>query len=204
MPSLRGVEIVVSAGALDPSRGKKSSDFQAITLGHLVRVHGRTEIWMPWVEMIRTDTKSLIENIFDFYRLYGLTVFGVESVAFQSVIKEWADVVAGERGLFINIEDMPCPGGDQGKAARIRGTFPFYKSGRIRLHEKLRNTEFVLQLLRFPKGHDDGPDSAEMLLRLLRKYGGGDDIRPATAGRRIVREQLARYYPGGPGLEAYS
>ncbi len=199
-----GVEIIATAGALDPSRGKEKSDFQAITIGHLVKAHNLVETWIPWVEMIRTDTMSLINNIFDFYDLYGLIVFGVESVAFQAVIKEWADVEAKRRGLWVNFEELPCPGGDMGKTARVKGTFPFYKSGQIKLHEKLKNSEFVRQLLRFPKGHDDGPDSAEMLFRLLRKYGGGDDTKPGSAGRRIVREQLKKYYPGGPGLEAYS
>ncbi len=194
---LAEVEIIATVGALDPSLGKtQKSDYQAIIGCHVVRHNGVIEDWITHAELVRRSLPELIELVFNLHAVWSYTAFGIESVAFQQALKEWTDYQAGERGIWLNIEAIPNTGGEAGKLARIRGTLGFYKAGRVRVHESLKSSEFVRQLIQFPRGHDDGPDAAEMMIRLARKYGGGDVAGVAAAGRRSQVEQIVNrgYY----------
>lgn len=194
---LRRVDVVATLGALDPSLGKsKRADYQAIIGGRVVRTEaGETELWIDLADLGRQQLGRLIATIFNYHRVWDFTAFGVETVAFQEALKQWAEDVAKRRGVWINFQEIKNSGGDAGKEARIRGTFAFYKAGRIRIHERLKTSEFVMQLLRWPKGHDDGPDAAEMLKRLAARYGGGEGWQPVSSAAR--RDAVARAITGG-------
>ncbi len=202
---LSRVEIIASAGALDPSLGKtESADFQALVCGGAVKTRaGQIEIWITAGELVRRPIDQLIELVFSLHQIYDFLVFGVETTAFQDVLRQWIEVQARERGIWLNVEPLPAPGGEGGKLARIRGIFPFIKAGRFRFHERLRGGELVRQLISFPKGKKDGPDALEMLSRILRRYGAGDSLALASAGRRQVAAMLSRRFGGELELGGY-
>lgn len=203
---LKRADVIATLGALDPSLGKSAkSDFQAIIAGHVVKLsNGDVEQWIRLADLVRLPLPKLIAKVFSLHVIYRFQAFGIETVAFQDALRQWIDETAKKLGVLLNIEPVKNSGGDAGKTVRIRGTLGFYKRGRIRLHESLRGSEFVRQLLRFPRGHDDGPDAAEMWLRLCARYGAGDNAVPSAAGRNYMRSRLeAQYYDTATPLEMY-
>lgn len=162
--------------SVDPSLGKvsKSADPSAIViLG--ITLDGLMDVIEADIKKRSPD--RIIEDLFDFHKIYRLDKVVVEEVQFQEFFKDTIIKESAKRSLYLPIEGTR-PVSD--KVLRITKLQPHIKNGFIRFrraHNILLN-----QLKYFPKAdHDDGPDALEMAFSLAEQGTGGPRIRRLTA-----------------------
>lgn len=122
----------------------------------------------------RCSVFELMEELFRLKERYTPRVFGIESVAYQRVLKYFIRAECERRNTYMNIVDIPSlPSkrsvGNNSKPARIRGLQPVVATGRLYVlptQHQLRD-----ELSDFPLGeHDDTIDALSMQLRVWRGY----------------------------------
>ena len=158
-------------GALDPCTGKSSTskgDFAAIlTVGKDLKTN-ICYVLDCWMSKQHVDKQ--VNAVIHKHKQWNYFKFGVESQAFQIVIKEHLEKKSRAMGIHIPVVDIKH-GSLQNKEMRIEWIYPFLKDGTVILHESQK--ELISQILNFtPDGrslHDDGVDSLEMTLRLCLK-----------------------------------
>ncbi|HLA86357.1 MAG TPA: hypothetical protein VJL29_16345 [Thermoguttaceae bacterium] len=150
--------------AVDPSKGAdaRRGDYSAIvTLG----VDRRGVLYVE-ADMARRPAAQIVADGVALYRRFRPDAFGVEANQFQELLggqfeAEFArQGVLGARPWLVD--------NHVNKLVRIRRLGPYLASGRMRFKSDSPSTRLLVDQLRdFPAGdHDDGPDAAEMAVRL--------------------------------------
>jgi predicted phage terminase large subunit-like protein len=158
---------------LDPSKGKTDrSDYSAFILAGVAR---NGAIFMD-ADLSRRDVRQIVRDGIELARGFDPHAVGVESNQFQEVLADNFAEAARESGYMLPIH---CFDNRLNKVTRIRATLtPFLSRGEIRVRRSRGGRLLVQQLRDFPCGdHDDGPDAAEMAIRLLKQLyiQGGQD-----------------------------
>jgi predicted phage terminase large subunit-like protein len=169
--------------ALDPSKGRESGrgDYSAFAL---LAVDRRGMLYMD-ADLVRRPTPQIVSDGVDLCRRFRPDVFGIEANQFQELLEgEFAAELARQKLIGIvpwAIENRV------NKQTRIRRLGPYLSNRRIRFKTGSAGARLLIeQLKEFPLAdHDDGPDAAEMAIRLAadwfdrrgRSDGLGDRLR---------------------------
>jgi predicted phage terminase large subunit-like protein len=148
--------------ACDPSVGESvtKGDYSAIAI--IARDKKTKTMYLIEADIRRRPLDELLNDILAYCKRYKFTKIGFESNNFQSLL------IANFRKLLkdnnLCLEIMPIPN-SRDKVKRILELLPCLKTGQLQLSRYLKL--FLEQLQIFPRGkHDDGPDAAEMVVRL--------------------------------------
>ncbi len=150
--------------ALDPSKGAdaRRGDYSAfVTLGA-----DRRGILYLEADMARRPTPQIVADGVELYRRFRPDAFGVEANQFQELLAAEFEAEFQKQGV---LGARPWLLDNRvNKQVRIRRLGPYLSSGRLRFKTGSPSTRMLVdQLKEFPIGdHDDGPDAAEMAIRL--------------------------------------
>jgi predicted phage terminase large subunit-like protein len=109
--------------------------------------------------------KELIDWIFRKFVEHRHVKLGIETVAFQKVLKFWLIDQMRERSIFLPIEELKT---ETSKEIRIMGLQPRFETGAIYIRKNMLDLED--ELLRFPKGQtDDLIDALAHQLQIIHK-----------------------------------
>ncbi|MCY1697154.1 phage terminase large subunit [Lelliottia sp. SL45] len=184
--SLADCDIVMG---VDPATGQKKGDYSAITITAKHRATGVVRVLFSkgW----RESDLAFARRICDVYRLHHPTKVFFESVAFQAIYKREVMREASRQSLRIPMVEFK--GGN--KEMRIRSLAPLVENGIVQLSE--RGQEMLKeQLLAFPRGHDDCPDSLEMCVSAHEsRFVGGAPVKsqPVSSGIRQLSRFVKRF-----------
>lgn len=157
---------------LDPAISKKdTADFSAIAV--IGRAdNGNLYVLYAWID--RTSPLNLVEKVFEVYDKHKVVKFGIESNAFQAVIKTLVDERSRKDKVYIPTYEVKQI---SDKIMRIGKLSPLLEQGIIYfcLSSEAGNQRLLIeQMQQFPMGaHDDGPDAIEGAVDLAR-----DQSRP--------------------------
>lgn len=156
--------LVVKTIALDPSKAAdaRRSDYSAYVLLGIDR-HGM--IYLE-ADLARRSTSQMVADGVELCRRFRPDAFGVETNQFQELLAPEFEAEFQRQGILgarPSLLDNRV-----NKQVRIRRLGPFLASRRLRFKTQSPSTRLLVDQLRtFPVGdHDDGPDAAEMALRL--------------------------------------
>ncbi len=163
-------ETLSVVGYCDLSLGKsKSSDYTAIaTVGK-----GKDgTIYLIDVSLQRVPPDKTIALIFEKHKVFDYKQFGVESNVFQSLFGDSLKKVSAEKQAMLPVVDINH---HSNKALRIQSLQPIIKQGILKIRDDWRQDkdykELLNQFIYFPMfGFDDGPDSIEGAVSLLKKH----------------------------------
>jgi len=150
--------------ALDPSKGSdaRRSDYSAYVM---LGVDRRGVLHLE-ADLARRSTSQMVADGVALYRRFQPDAFGVESNQFQELLGSEFQAEFQKQGLLAArpwlIDNRV------NKLVRIRRLGPYLASRRLRFKSNSPSTRLLVEQLRtFPVGdHDDGPDAAEMAVRL--------------------------------------
>jgi hypothetical protein len=86
--------------------------------------------WILDIYAKRIQPFELMDQIFKMSSTWEPEVVGIESVAFQKVLKFWLAQEMERRNRFINVQELKTDT-HQKKTSRIRGLQPFFEGGEI-------------------------------------------------------------------------
>ena len=158
--------IVVSALALDPSKGKDSAlgDYSAFVYVAL----GDDGIFYVDAHLERLPIADLAAKGVELYQKYRPTIFGIESNQFQELLCDEFDrqFMHVDR---VNPVEVYKIMNTSNKGIRIRRLDGYLAMKRLRFCSQTSSCRLLVEQLRsFPIGsHDDGPDALEMALRMV-------------------------------------
>jgi hypothetical protein len=174
----------VKVMALDPSKGADSrrGDFSAFVMLGV----DRAGILYVEADLARRSTPQIVADGVELYRRFQPDAFGVEANQFQ-------DLLAGEFEAEFRRQGMlgvrPWTLDNRvNKQVRIRRLGPYLSGRRLRFKSKCASTRLLVeQISEFPVAdHDDGPDAAEMAVRLAAEMLGAGRIDDGLGGRLPV------------------
>lgn len=154
---------VLHTVALDPSVGKKedAGDYSAIC--HAGFKGGY--IWLDF-DLDRRPAPQMMADLVAFVAARRPTLVGIEDVAFQHLLGE-SYVLACEEAN-VSLDDPVMVSQTVSKELRIRKLGFWLRIHRIRIKDNQSGRLVLKQLREFPNcDHDDGPDAAELAIRLL-------------------------------------
>ncbi len=116
----------------------------------------------------RGDVNVVIDELFRqfvfFAAKYEVTV-GIETAAFQGVLKQWVEKEQRDRKIHFTVTELKT--GNRQKVSRIQRLQPLFENGGIVLHPTNCGS-LKTQLLDWPSStHDDHPDALAYLLDVL-------------------------------------
>jgi predicted phage terminase large subunit-like protein len=170
--------VQVKVLALDPSKGHESGrgDYSAFAL----LVVDRLGMLYVDADLVRRPTPQIVADGVEICRRFRPDVFGIEANQFQELLGgEFAAELARQKLIGIvpwAIENRV------NKVTRIRRLGPYLAQRRIKFKSGSPGTRLLVeQLKEFPLAdHDDGPDAAEMAIRLAAEWfdrrGRGDGL----------------------------
>ena len=150
--------------SLDPSKGTdaRRGDYSAfVKLGV-----DRQGILYLEADLARRPTPQIVADGVELYRRFRPDAFGIEANQFQELFAAEFEAEFRKQGM---LAARPWLLNNRiNKQVRIRRLGPYLSSGRLRFKSDSPSTRLLLdQLKEFPVGdHDDGPDAAEMAIRL--------------------------------------
>jgi len=157
-------DLMVKTLALDPSKGSdaRRGDFSAYVLLGIDR-QGR--IYLE-ADLARRPTPQMVADGVRLWLQARPDAFGIEE-------QQYHELLAGEFAAAFAAAGLPAYrphtlANRVPKVVRIRRLGPYLAARRVRFKSRSAGTTLLLNQLRdFPLGdHDDGPDAAEMALRL--------------------------------------
>lgn len=161
--------LTIKTIALDPSKGEdaRHGDYSAIV------ALGIDENGVVYLEadMARRPVADMVSSAVAMADRFRPHVFGVETNQFQHLL---ADSLASEfREQDVVGVPIASINNTVNKRVRIRRLGSYLSMRKIRLLSHSPSTQLLVEQLRdFPAGaHDDGPDAAEMALRLAEEFG---------------------------------
>ncbi|MDX1961830.1 MAG: hypothetical protein SFX18_01675 [Pirellulales bacterium] len=154
----------VRAIAIDPSKGRtdRVGDYSAIVR---LAIDPRGVVYVA-ADLSRRTTEILVADGIAWYRQFQPQVLGIEANQFQELLAAQLIAELTRQGLpaipVIPVENTLA------KVVRIRRWGPLLAQQRARFLANCPGTKLLVEQLRdFPHGaHDDGPDAAELALRL--------------------------------------
>lgn len=157
-------QLQVKTLALDPSKGNdaRRGDYSALVM------LGVDRQGMLYVEadLARRPTPQIVADGVEVYRKFRPDVFGIEANQFQDLLGGQFEAEFRRQGV---LGGRPLPLENRtNKQVRIRRLGPYLAGRRLRFRSDSPSTRLLVeQLKEFPAGdHDDGPDAAEMAIRL--------------------------------------
>ena len=157
--------------ALDPSKGvdARRGDYSAfVVLGV-----SRQGILYLEADLARRPTPQIVADGVELYRRFQPDAFGVEANQFQELFAGEFEAEFRKQGI---LAARPWLLNNRvNKQVRIRRLGPYLSSRRLRFNTRSPSTRLLVdQLKEFPIGdHDDGPDAAEMAIRLAAELLNG-------------------------------
>ena len=116
------------------------------------------------------DVKNVIDILFDEYAFYSRThevLVGIETTAFQHVLKQWIEQEQKNRKILFPIVELKTS--NRTKDSRIQRLQPLFENRGIVLHPTNCET-LITQLLSWPSSsHDDHPDALAYILDVLKR-----------------------------------
>ncbi|MBN2577887.1 MAG: hypothetical protein JXB10_02765 [Pirellulales bacterium] len=176
--------LLVKTMALDPSKGSdaRRGDYSALVrLG----VDRQGAVYLD-ADLARRPTPQIVADGVEAFRQFRPDVFGVEANQYQDLLVGQFEAEFRRRGL---LAARPCPiENTVNKLVRIRRLGPYLAGRRLRFKSGSPGARLLVEQLReFPVGdHDDGPDAAEMALRLAAEYLRGRTVRDGLGSRLPV------------------
>lgn len=177
------VELRLRTLALDPSKGADSrrGDYSAFVMLGI----GCDGALYVEADLARRPTPQIVTDGVELCRRFRPHALGIETNQFQELLGADISQELIRQGL---VGITPCSIENRnGKVVRIRRLGPLLAARRLRFKTNSPGTRMLVEQLReFPLAdHDDGPDAAEMALRLaetyLRPIGSDDGL-----GDRLV------------------
>ena len=150
--------------ALDPSKGSdaRRGDYSALVMLGV----DRQGIVYVEADLARRPTPQIVADGVELCRRFRPDVFGIEANQFQDLLCGEFEAEFHRQGV---LGTRPWPLENRAnKLVRIRRLGPYLSARRLRFKSGSPGTRLLVEQLRqFPLGnHDDGPDAAEMALRL--------------------------------------
>ena len=178
----RGLEIKTLA--LDPSKGTDShrGDYSAfVKLG----MDARGILYLE-ADLARRPTPQIVADGVELYRRFQPDAFGIESNQFQELLAGEFDAEFQRQGI-LGVRPWLLDN-RVNKLVRIRRLGPYLSAGRLRLKNDSPSTRLLVnQLKDFPiSDHDDGPDAAEMAIRLAGELLGRTAVDDGLGSRLPV------------------
>lgn len=167
--------------ALDPSKGHdgRTGDYSALVM---LAVDQRGVLYIE-ADMARRPTAQIVADSVERYWQFKPDAFGIEANQFQELL---AGALAAEfeRQGLLGVRPWAI-NNHVNKLVRIRRLGPYLASGRIRFKAGSPATALLVEQLRdFPLGdHDDGPDAAEMAIRLAAEMLSGTPVADGLGDR---------------------
>ena len=157
--------------ALDPSKGTsdRRGDYSAfVKLG----VDRRGVLYLE-ADLARRPTPQIVADGVELFRKFRPHAFGVETNQFQELLATEFEAEFRKQGLLASKPWMLD--NRVNKQVRIRRLGPYLSSRRLRFKTDSPSTRMLIdQLKEFPVAdHDDGPDAAEMAIRLAAELLNG-------------------------------
>jgi predicted phage terminase large subunit-like protein len=177
-------DLLVRTMALDPSKGSdaRRGDYSAFVM---LGVDRRGIVYLE-ADLARRPTPQIVADGVEAFQHFRPDVFGVEANQFQDLLAGEFEAEFRRRGL---LAARPCPlENATNKLVRIRRLGPYLSTRRLRFKSGSPGTRMLVeQLQEFPAGdHDDGPDAAEMALRLAIEFLRGRAVRDGLGSRLPV------------------
>ena len=161
-------DVQVKVLALDPSKGNDASrgDYSAFAL---LAIDRKGVLYLD-AEMARRPTPQIVADGVDLCRRFRPHAFGIEVNQFQELLGGEFAAELGRQGVVGIV-----PWGIENrvnKQTRIRRLGPYLSQRRLKVKSgTLGGRLLVEQLKEFPVAdHDDGPDAAEMAIRLAAEW----------------------------------
>jgi predicted phage terminase large subunit-like protein len=170
--------------ALDPSKGSDSrrGDYSALVM---LGVDRQGVLYLE-ADLARRPTPQMVAEGVELCRRFRPDVFGIEANQFQDLLRGEFEAEFRRQGV---LGTRPWPVENRtNKLVRIRRLGPYLSTRRLRFKSGSPGTRLLVeQLQQFPVGdHDDGPDAAEMALRLAADLLEGRRAREGAAARRFA------------------
>ena len=150
--------------AIDPSKGAdaRRGDYSAlVALGV-----GRQGLLYIEADLARRPVDQIVADGVAFHRRFRPDAFGVEANQFQDLLGGQFEAEFERQGV-LGVRPWLLDN-RVNKLVRIRRLGPYLAAGRLRFKSDSPSTRLLVEQFKdFPVGdHDDGPDAAEMALRL--------------------------------------
>jgi predicted phage terminase large subunit-like protein len=176
--------LAVKTMALDPSKGgdDRRGDFSALVM---LGVDRRGKAYIE-ADLRRRPTPQIVADGVELFRRFRPDVFGVEANQFQDLLAGEFEAEFRRQGI---LGPRPWPLENRtNKLVRIRRLGPYLSSRRLKFKNNSPGTRLLVEQLReFPVGdHDDGPDAAEMALRLAAELIAGRGAKDGLGNRLPV------------------
>ena len=155
--------------AWDLAIGKR--DRNDYTVGMIVGVNERDELYIMDVVRGRYDGFEIVERILDLYEQWKPSMVGIEKGHIEMALGPFLEKRIRERGLYeIYIKDLKT--GRRDKEARARAIQGRMQQGMVFFpREALFTGPMVAELLRFPSGiHDDQVDALAWLGLMMTEF----------------------------------
>jgi len=177
-------QLTVKTMALDPSKGSDSrrGDYSALVAAGV----DRQGIIYLEADLARRPTPQIVADGVELYGQFRPDVFGIESNQFQDLLGVEFESEFRRCGL---LAARPLPIENRtNKLVRIRRLGPYLAQRRLRFRDNSPGTRLLVEQLReFPVAdHDDGPDAAEMAIRLAAEWLQGRKRKDALPQRLPV------------------
>ncbi len=174
---------------VDSALGKSKGDFAAITILAFSPSLNKYFIVDGFIARIHPDDVG--ERMFKYAVAFYLQNIGFETVQFQSYYQERVQTQAISKGIHFPV--TPLANTEAGKALRIESLAPNVNDGTILFNPNMK--AYNEQFERYPKGHDDAPDSCEMAYRVARyKTANFKEVQAAQAALKNKFNYLKRKY----------
>jgi len=157
-------QLRVKTLALDPSKGvdARRGDYSAFVM---LGVDRQGMLYLE-ADLARRPTPQIVADGVELYRRFQPDAFGLETNQFQELLGAEFEAEFRRQGI---LGARPAPIDNRvNKQVRIRRLGPYLATKRLRAKSDSPGTALLVEQLReFPNGdHDDGPDAAEMAIRL--------------------------------------
>jgi predicted phage terminase large subunit-like protein len=177
-------EIQVRTIALDPSKGTdaRHGDYSAFVMLAVDRLG----VAYLQADLARRPTPRIVEDGVRLVERFRPDAIGVESNQFQSLLADDFREALDRAGL-ISVRPWTIDN-HENKQTRIRRLGPLLSTRRLRFKSACPSTRLLVDQLRdFPIGdHDDGPDAAEMAIRLAEELLSGKKSGDERNGRMLL------------------
>lgn len=134
---------------IDPAISEKRGAARSAIIVDGVYKDERIFMLEAWAK--RCDPFEMIDKAFEFQKEYDCDACGIESVAYQRILKPVFEREARARSVWINVVEMR-PDSREKKENRIRGSItPYLRRGLISVDED-KHADFVEEYTQFPNG----------------------------------------------------
>ncbi len=150
--------------AIDPAISQEeTADHTAIVIGG---VNPNNDLYICERQKTRINPLQMIEDIFRLYVKWKPKLIGLETVAFQKVLKYWLYAECTKRGVSLPIKELTHS--QRSKDERIMGLQPRMESGKFYIHPTMTDIEDEVVKYRLDTdGSDDLLDAIASLNELI-------------------------------------